>query len=265
MSSPFDLVDELAAGLENADAAFRFISRYCAAWTTPLARPDAYSLGEVQEVERRLGIALPASLREALLLFSRRYVGSVDPDRSLMHRLIGVERFDIDADLRALMYQAENQGVWERYVRLEDMHLDDPPTFQTTNDYSELRPFTDRLSVALLDLVLREHWWHDKRLIVYGELRQEQIADLADRFEELALSSVVPCYDWIVPMSPDRWFLAPEVLVHLEHTMVTTEQEWQNDPWGRRRPGTAANLTLRGRTSESLHALMPTLPEQWFA
>ncbi|CNG70726.1 Uncharacterised protein [Mycobacterium tuberculosis] len=53
-------------------------------------------------------------------------------------------------------------------------------------------------------------------MIIYGELRQEQIADLAGRFEELALSSVVPCYDWAVPMLPDRWFLAPDVLVHLD-------------------------------------------------
>ncbi|CNG70751.1 Uncharacterised protein [Mycobacterium tuberculosis] len=38
-------------------------------------------------------------------------------------------------------------------MRLKDVHLDDPPTFQTTNDHSELRPFTHRLSVALIDLV----------------------------------------------------------------------------------------------------------------
>ncbi|WP_149259862.1 SMI1/KNR4 family protein [Actinomadura sp. K4S16] len=264
MPIQFDLAEELAAGMRSAEAAFRFISRYCAAWTTPLSARDAYTPAEVQEAERRLGITFPAALREALQLFSRRYVGLLDQDRSLMHRLKGVEAFSIYADTRALMYQAENQGVWERYVRLEDMHLDDPPTFQTHwADYSRLLPFTDRLSVALMDLVLREHWWHDERLIVHGELREEQIAELAGRFEELALSSAVPCYDWIVPMAPDRWFLAPDVLVHLEHTMVLTEEESEKDPWPRRRPGTAAKITFRGRTAESLHALVPTLPEQW--
>lgn len=266
MSSRFDLADELAAGMRDTAAAFRFIDRYCAAWTTPLSAHDAYSQREVAEAERRLGIAFPAALRQALLLFSRRYVRRTDPDRDLMHALIGAEDIGIDADTRALMYQAENQGCWERYIRLEDLHHDDPPTFQThPSDYSRLLPLTHRLSVALMDLVLREHWWHDERLIVHGELRQEEIADLAGRFEELALSSAVPCHEWIVPMAPDRWFLAPDVLVHLEHTMVVTEQEWRRGPWRGRRPGRAAKLTLRGRTSQALHALVPTLPEQWFS
>ncbi|MEU8118295.1 hypothetical protein AB0C21_06265 [Spirillospora sp. NPDC049024] len=264
MPTRFDLAEELAAGMRSTEAAFRFVSRYCAAWTTPLSTRDAYTPGEVQEAERRLGITFPAALRQALLLFSRRYVGLLDQDRSLMHRLKGVENFDIDADTRALIYQAENQGAWERYMLLDDLCLDDPPTFQThPSDYSRLLPFTDRLSVALMDLVLREHWWRDERLIVHAELREEQIAELAGRFEELALSSAVPCHDWIVPMAPDRWFLAPDVLVHLEHTMVLTEEESEKDPWPRRRPGTAAKITFRGRTAESLHALLPTLPEQW--
>jgi hypothetical protein len=109
---------------------------------------------------------------------------------------------------------------------LEDLHRDDPPTFQThPSDYSRLLPLTDRLSVSLMDLLLREHWWHDERLVVHGELRQEEIADLAGRFEELALSSAVPCHEWI---------------------------------------GRAAKFTLRGRTSQALHALVPTLPRRWF-
>lgn len=65
MSAGFDLAQEAAASLSSRQGAWRFIRRFAASWLTPLTDDDGWTEADLQAAEQRLGVRLPAAMREA--------------------------------------------------------------------------------------------------------------------------------------------------------------------------------------------------------
>ncbi|MGM1060449.1 hypothetical protein [Saccharothrix sp. Mg75] len=64
-----DVAAELSLGLDDRDDAWRFIRWYAEHFAAPLEDGDGHA---VEEAEERLGVRLPAAVREAYALFGRR-------------------------------------------------------------------------------------------------------------------------------------------------------------------------------------------------
>lgn len=68
----FDVSRAVGSGLGDRQRVWGFIAEFAAAWARPLSPGDGYSEDVLWAVGERLGVRLPAALREAYLLFGRR-------------------------------------------------------------------------------------------------------------------------------------------------------------------------------------------------
>jgi hypothetical protein len=210
-----------------------FVRGLAAAFGRPLTEGDGVDPAEMAKAESRLGIALPAALREAYLLFGRCADLTASQDQ-----LLAPERLQADAD-GVLVFRVENQYCASWGVRLEAMSSDDPPVLLTVGD--EWMPYADRLSLALVEMVLSEAMFSardgrsDNRNL--GHVDQ---AELAVAFERLPL----PDFPfWAIPDCPPvRWFAGPDVLLRDDGG------EW---------------LWVHGRTPEAVQAVRDRFPGEW--
>jgi hypothetical protein len=275
VSHTFDLAAELAAGVQDRHRAWKFIQDFAQAWLTPLRDEDGYSDEELNAAEERLSFKLPAALREAYMLFGKRadLCGTMNflqpPDRLYMYEDTGL-----------LLYHAENQGAWERYIRPADRYLEDPPTLHSCDlghkQHVAGAAWTERLSIALLDMVLEESLWntdaltmlgrvHDKqesaRLSLHGELLQAEISEVERRFARLGFPPLPIEESACTP--EHRWYAGKDAIVRVNpYFTLTEEQEALSSLWGR--PKGRAGLVIRGRTPETVDALYKALPTEWF-
>lgn len=269
MSSTFDLAAELATGVQDRHRAWKFIQDFAQAWLTPLRDEDGYSGGELNAAEERLGFKLPAALREAYMLFGKRadLCGT-------MHILQPPDRLDTYEDTGLLTYHAAHQGAWERYIRPADLHLEDPPVTQSCDWGHEEHilgvAWTERLSVALIDMVLEESLYtmpgevydeESARLALGGELLEAEIPEVEHRFARLGFPPLP--IDESACTWGHRWYAGEDVIVRIDPFLrLTEEQETRRSPW--HRPRSRAGLTIRGRTPEIVDALSKDLPTEWF-
>ncbi|MFG3041369.1 hypothetical protein ACGFYZ_31140 [Streptomyces sp. NPDC048330] len=65
MTSEFDLAASLAAGVEGCKGAWDFIRAFAEHWVGPLSGTDGWMEADLAVAEGRLGVRLPAALREA--------------------------------------------------------------------------------------------------------------------------------------------------------------------------------------------------------
>ncbi|GAA2260403.1 MULTISPECIES: SMI1/KNR4 family protein [Kitasatospora] len=188
-------------------------------------------------VEARLGLRLPAALREFYTLLGTRkdLTGNQDP------LLPPGEVFVHDEFGGLLVFRTENQGCAYWGVRLEDLDRDDPPVFVRSRE--GWLPFMDRLSLAGVELVLSEALFAPGRFYNACELPTDLIEELPRRFTRVAL----PDYPlWTGPgESPVRWYSAPGALLRLDGV---TAFSW---------------LHVVCRTPPDLEALEETLPARW--
>ncbi|WP_203881723.1 SMI1/KNR4 family protein [Planotetraspora kaengkrachanensis] len=275
MPNRFDLHSELAAGVQDKDSAWTFIRRFAEAWMTPLGDGDGYSEEELNAAEDRLGLKLPAALREAYMLFGRR-----DNLCRTMHRLESPAELHVDEDAGLLVYHVENSGVWVCGIRLTDLGLEDPPVVHLPGCGANDHPWTgitwlDRLSSDCIEIVLTEALWNvesrpyctnghvsndDNPLSMHGELLAEDIAELDHRFTPLALPPY-PVERWeCTPGS--RWYAGEDVILCLDLFVDLGEHEYMRGPWDR--PWSRAGLSIRGRTPEAINAMCESLPKEWF-
>ncbi|MEN3538007.1 hypothetical protein AAH991_23030 [Microbispora sp. ZYX-F-249] len=260
MSGRFDLAADLAAGVRDKDSAWTFIRRFAEAWMTPLRDGDGYTAEELNAGEQRLGLKLPAALREAYMLFGKR----ADLCGTL-HFLQPPDELRVDEDSGLLLYQHENQGVWERYIRVADLDMDDPPTVQSSDcDHGEHQggiAWTERLSTACIEMMLVESACLDGAREMYGELLENEIADVERRFTPLALPPLPIGHMECAPAS--RWYVGEDVIVSLDRFhFIPDEYEHLSGPW--HRPWSRAGLRIHGRTPEAIDAMRETLPREWF-
>lgn len=227
-AAPDTAASRIAAALHTAlatpgdrAAAWRLAEVVAADWSArPLTPADGYTDADLDAAAARLGLPLPAALREALKLFGRRddLTRNQDP-------LATPENLDMYEG--ALVYREENQGVCAWGVLLEDLGQDDPPTYLRLDlaDQSgqEWLPWTGRLSLALVEALITETVIGDGD----GDLTAAwQPGDQASEDAGLtALPRIQP--DWY----KTAWYVGDDVLAHV------ADGAW---------------ISVRGRTREAL-------------
>jgi hypothetical protein len=233
----FDAARALGEGAPDRERARGFLRAFAAAWTTPLADGDGVPAGELERAEERLGLRLPAALREFYALLGTR----MDLTESQDPLLAPDEVFVHDEFGGVLVFCAENQGCAYWGVRLEDLGRDDPPVFVQSRD--GWLPFMDRLSLAAVELVLSESLFARGRFYNACELSADLIETLPHRFTRLAL----PDYPlWTgLEESPVHWYSAPGTLLRLDGV------------------GAFSWLHVVCRTRVGLEALEEDLPARW--
>lgn len=224
---------EMSAGIRRALAdraeARRFLTGFAADWRAPLEPGDGNDSAELDAAELRLGLKLPAALREAYLLLGRR-----DDLLRNQDRLQTPDKLYIREG--ALIYHTENQGVAEWGILLADLSAEDPPTFHRLDladkSAEHWEPWTDRLSAALVELVMSETALYDA----------DDLSDATD-----LPAGGLPGFEPLPAVLPDpheksEWFLGEDALLHVN-----------GGCW----------LTVRARTAEALDAVREAVPGSW--
>ncbi|MFD7880375.1 SMI1/KNR4 family protein [Streptomyces sp. NPDC059766] len=226
MNDVFDLRQGLARALDGREPAWEFIRGFAACWERPLEPADGFGEAELAAAERRLGVPLPAALREAYGLFGRRSDLTSNHDT-----LLGPDQLYV-AD-GALVYQTENQGAAFWGVLLTDLEQDDPATVMRLDlaDKSQERwePWEPALSTAFVSMVMSELMQLDDGLTDHAEADED--LDLAGTFTEL------PAVGRSL-----RWFAGPDVLLR------------EVDGWF---------LDVRARTPQALDAVRDAVAVDW--
>lgn len=175
----FDIVRDLPPALHDRAAAWTFIREFAAGWGLPLGREDGTPEAELAEAEDRLGLRLPAAVREAYALLGRRPDLHSNLDTLLSPGELAVEH-------GALVFREENQGAALWGVMLGDLGRDDPPVHvrqDLADKYAELwEPWTDRFSPAVLEIVLAESTQGPEELCDARDLAPGEDDELARRF-----------------------------------------------------------------------------------
>jgi hypothetical protein len=238
MPMAFDLARELRAGLGDRQATWRFIRHFADSWLTPLAEGDGCGGSELDAAEDRLGLRLPAALREAYGLFGRR------PDlTSNQDTLLAPDALYLDAGGDALVFRVENQEAARWGVPTHDLDLPDPPVvikLDLRQEQSESwEPWLDTFSSACLEIVLSESLYACEEL---GDNRDEGNSE-ADRLTRQYARLPLPDYPTSLQLLPSvRWFAGPDVVLRDD------QQAW---------------LTVRARTVAALEKVRRELPGPW--
>ncbi|MGW2250531.1 SMI1/KNR4 family protein [Kitasatospora sp. NPDC001660] len=220
----FDMRAGMAGSLRGREGAWAFVRGFAGYWGEPLGPGDGFADAELDTAERRLGLRLPAALREAYRLFGRR----ADLTSSHDTLLTPGELFVLDG---ALVYRAENQGCAHWGILLADLAEDDPATVLRMDlaDKSQERwePWEPRFSVAAAAMAMTEKLLEDHELTDFAEPEGE----LPPTLRELpALGR--EC----------RWFEGPDVLVAVVEDF---------------------SMTARAQSAEALEALYRAVPADW--
>ncbi|MEU0270266.1 SMI1/KNR4 family protein [Streptomyces sp. NPDC006307] len=199
MAETFDIHAGLTRALHDRAEAWRFIAGFAAYWQRPLRPGDGCTPAEVEAAERRLGLRLPAALREAYLRFGRR--GDLTGNHDTL--LAPEELYVADG---ALVYRVENQGCAFWGVALEELDRDEPGTVMRTDlaDASQERwePWESSLTAACVEMVMSEVVLFDGGFCDYLETEAREIAAVERLFRELP------------PVGRGmRWFSGEDVLI----------------------------------------------------
>ncbi|GAA4946532.1 hypothetical protein GCM10025331_37590 [Actinoplanes utahensis] len=233
----------MVAGLEDLRAlcgrdgdhrrGWAFVRAMTEAYGYPLADGDGVDEAVLRSTEDRLGVPLPAALREAYLLFGNRRDLTATQDW-----LVPPQSLEVGAG-GVLVFRRENQNCAVWGVPENALGQDDPPAVLDAGD--GWVPYTDRLSVALVEMVMSEAMFSGYEDHVDNrELDGATLAALEAGFEPLPLP-VLPF--WAGMEGPGvRWLSGPDVLLRDDGG------EW---------------LWVHGRTPEAVQAVRDRLPGDW--
>ncbi|MFG3494261.1 SMI1/KNR4 family protein [Streptomyces sp. NPDC047928] len=227
MTDTFDVRAGMTGVLHDRARAWRFIADFSAYWRQPLRPGDGWSPAELEAAERRLGLNLPAPLREAHLLFGRRTDLTSNHDT-----LLPPEKLYVTDG--ALVYRVENQGTVSWGVTLDDLHREDPGTVMRADlaDPSQERweTWESSLTVACVEMVMSETVQSPDGFTDYLEVDGEEI-------------TWEPVFQELPDIGRDmRWFAGPDVLIRELDGLC---------------------LQARARTEEALDRLRESVPGDW--
>ncbi|MFE9688361.1 hypothetical protein [Micromonospora sp. NPDC005806] len=229
----YDVAAALRDGVADRRAAWRFIRTFAAAWAEPLRDNDGVDPQELGAAQKRLGIPLPAALREAYLLFGRR-----DDLTSNQDWLVAPNGLAVDRDV--LVFRHENQHAASWGIPVAAAADPDPPVLVEHD--AGWQPFLDRVSLACVEMVLSE------TLFAPGDWDNaaEVPAELIELVEKNYRRVNFPEYpSWADPADPIRWYSAPGELLRMDG-----EGEW-------------AWLYVRGRTAKDRERIEQAVPARW--
>lgn len=212
---------------------WEFVRAVAAAFGRPVIEGDGVDAGRLQAAEDRVGILLPAALREAYLLFGRRRDLTAAQDR-----LVSPEQLRTDAD-GVLVFRVEAQYCARWGVPAGVVGRDDPPVVVNIGD--GWVPYSDRLSLALVEMVLSEAMFSaEEGKVDNRALDEAATAALGAAFERLPL----PDFPFWAGMDgpPIRWFAGLDVLLRDD-----------GGTW----------LWVHGRAPAAVQAVRHRLPGEW--
>ncbi|WP_371680998.1 SMI1/KNR4 family protein [Streptomyces sp. NBC_01276] len=237
MTQKFEFAASLAEGIEGRRGAWSFIQGFAAHWADALESGDGWAEADLVAAEERLGVWLPAALREAYLLFGRR--------RDLISNhdvLLGPAELYVDDANEALVLRHENQGAASWGILLDSLQDEDPAVFMRPDlaDKSTERweKWLERLSLCFVEIVLSESLQADEELCDFLDPDDTSIGLL----EEIAVRLPFPVYPIGEEEYASRWFLGQDVLL---------------------RDDDGAAVLARGRTSEDLDRVRDLIPGDW--
>ncbi|MFJ5194680.1 SMI1/KNR4 family protein [Streptomyces sp. NPDC088394] len=205
-------LDALAAAVgEQPDrqAAWRFVRTFARDWSRrPLTEADGYAPADLDAAQARLGLPLPAALRDAYQLLGRR------PDLTdNQDCLLAPKDLYLDADRGVLVFRVENQSCAYWGIRATDLDQDDPPVVVRAD---LVRPTADdwaawlgRVSVAFVEIVLSEALCADEDLMGWVTPDDTGLPeDIAATFRRL------PLPEYPISQQPgSRWYAHDEIIL----------------------------------------------------
>ncbi|MFJ6513417.1 SMI1/KNR4 family protein [Streptomyces sp. NPDC091406] len=236
MTQEFDLAESLAGGVVDRRGAWGFVRGFAAHWVGGLEEGDGYTDADLDAAEERLGVRLPAALREAYRFFGRRR------DLTSCHdRLLEPDELYVDDAGEALVFRHENQGAASWGVLLESLQEDDPAVFVRLDlaDRSAERweGWLERLSLCFVEIVLSESLQADEEQCDFLDVDDDGLALLERHTVRLPFPSYPPG-----GTGGSRWFLGQDVLL---------------------REDDGAAVLARGRTTADLDRLRGLIPGDW--
>lgn len=181
MTDSFDLVRDLPPALASRSAAWDYIRGFAATWSTPLSPDDGTPEAELAAAEKKLGVRLPAAVREAYMLFGRR-----EDLHSNMQHLLTPADFYVDDREEALVFREENQGAAFWGIPLTDLRHPDPPVRMRQDladkDAERWEGWLSSFSVSCIEMVLFESPQADDPVCEYVEC---EAGDLGRRLTRL--------------------------------------------------------------------------------
>ncbi|MEO3975064.1 SMI1/KNR4 family protein [Streptomyces sp. CAU 1734] len=237
MTKEFDLAQSLARGVADRGGAWDFIRGFAAHWVRPLESGDGWAESDLAAAEERLGVALPAALREAYLLFGRR--SDLTDHQDI---LLAPAELYVDRAKEALVFRHENQGAASWGLLLGDLREDDPPVFIRADladkDAERWEGWLGRLSLCFVEIVLSESLHAPEPCC---DALDPDDGDI-ELLEEHAVQLPFPPYPIGEEENGGRWFLAGDVLLY---------------------DGGGMSLLARGRTLEGLDRIRELIPGDW--
>ena len=198
MTDTLGLAARLPVARRDRAEARSLLTDFVAHWAPrPLQPGDGYTEAELAAAEARLGLTIPAALRELYRLLGRR-----DDLTSNEHPLAVPDELSVVEG--ALVFRTENQGCCVWGVRVDDLDQEDPATVVRADlaDKSQERwePWDAGLQASCLDLVMSE---------VLTAPGCTGFSDSSADVEHLTT--------WCVELpgfsNDTRWFVGPEVLI----------------------------------------------------
>ncbi|UQX04592.1 SMI1/KNR4 family protein [Streptomyces sp. RerS4] len=236
MKQEFDLAAALAGGVEGRSGAWGFIQGFAAHWAGALESGDGWAEADLAAAEERLGVRLPAALREAYLLFGRR------EDLTSNHDvLLGPPELYVDDAKEALVFRHENQGAASWGILLDSLQDDDPAVFirfdLADKSAERWQGWLERLSLCFVEVVLSESVQAEVEPCDFLEADDDSI----ELLEENCVQLPFPAYPLGENDYATRWFLGQNALL--------------------RDDGMA--ILARGRTTEDLDRVRDLIPGDW--
>ncbi|MEU6925323.1 SMI1/KNR4 family protein [Streptomyces sp. NPDC046631] len=197
----------------DRQAAWRFIRAFARDWSgRPLGEADGHTAAELDAAQARLGLPLPAALREALQLLGTRIDLTDNQDT-----LLAPQDLYVDADRGVLVFRVENQSCAYWGIRVTDLDQEDPPVViradlvsPTADDWAA---WLDRVSVAFIEIVLSEALCADEDLMGWVTPDDTGLPeDIAAAFLRL------PFPEYPISQRPgSRWYAHDEIILRDDH------------------------------------------------
>lgn len=205
-------LDALATAVgEQPDrqAAWRFIRAFARDWSQrPLTEADGYAPADLDAAQARLGLPLPATLRDAYQLLGHRKDLTDNHDS-----LLAPQDLYVDEDRGVLVFRVENQSCAYWGIRVTDLDQEDPPVVVRAD---LVRPAADdwatwlgRVSVAFVEIVLSEALCADEDLMGWVTPDGTDLPeDIAAAFRRL------PFPEYPISQQPgSRWYAHDEIIL----------------------------------------------------